>query len=123
MEYFAYMLLGLLLTAVFYMGFPLIRLYCNHGKFEKKKARSIALWNSVVVGAVFLLLTYLGGSSSWSYGPAFLYYLINRAILTKKESFINTKIREKEPVEETVEEAPTEETPAEENQTPPSEEE
>ena len=74
--------LGLLITAIAYMAFPLIRLSMNGGKFEQKQARKIALWNSIVVGAVFLVLTAAGDSgTAWNAAPAFLYYWIRVAIL------------------------------------------
>lgn len=76
-------LLALLLTAISYMAFPLIRLIINKGKFSNKRAKKIALWNSVVVGLIFLVLTIelTDGNATWNAAPAFLYYAINFAIL------------------------------------------
>ncbi len=86
-ELFANLLLSLILTIIAYMAFPLIRLLINHGKFEKKRAKKIALWNSIVVGAFFCILTVSGDSgSTWNAAPAFLYYWINCAILTDKNA-------------------------------------
>lgn len=74
-----------ILTAAAYMAFPLIKLNRNHGKFEKKRAKKIALWNSIAVGAFFFVLTaFVEEDPTWSSTPAFLYYWINRAILTDK---------------------------------------
>lgn len=83
---FVNLLLSLVLTAVVYMAFPLIRLAINHGKFEKKRAKKIALWNSIVVGAFFCIVT-IGtsdGGTTWNATPAVMYYFINRALLTDK---------------------------------------
>ena len=86
-ELFASLFLSLILTIVAYMAFPLIRLLINHGRFEKKRAKKIALWNSSVVGAFFCILTVSGDSgSTWNAAPAFLYYWINCAILTDKNA-------------------------------------
>lgn len=64
------------------MAFPLIMLYANHGKFLKKRAKKIALWNSVVVGVLFCFLTvFTDSTSTWNAAPAALYYWINRSIL------------------------------------------
>ena len=85
-DLFANLLVSLLLTAVVYMAFPLIRLAINHGKFEKKRAKKIALWNSIVVGAFFCIVT-IGtsdGGTTWNAAPAVMYYFINRALLTDK---------------------------------------
>lgn len=79
-----YFIVAVILTAVVYMFFPIIKIITNHGNlFERKRAKRIALWNSVVVGAVFCLLTsaFIG---PWSAAPAFIYYWINSAILTEK---------------------------------------
>ena len=86
-ELFASLFLSLILTIVAYMAFPLIRLLINHGRFEKKRAKKIALWNSIVVGAFFCILTVSGDSgSTWNAAPAFLYYWINCAVLTDKNA-------------------------------------
>ena len=85
MNYFSAILLSVILTAIAYMAFPLIRMLINHGKFERKRAKKIALWNSIIVGFVFCILTLsISGGRAWSAAPAFLYYCINCAILTDK---------------------------------------
>lgn len=87
MEWFLSLLVGVIITAVAYMACPVIKLIRNQGKFEKKRARKIALWNSIVVGAIFCVLTAASESgATWSAGPAFLYYWINSSILTDKNS-------------------------------------
>jgi hypothetical protein len=83
---FGTLLLGLLLTAIVYMAIPVIMLFRNDGKFDKKKAKKIALWNSIILGGIFLIITASTGSGAWSAGPALLYYWINSAILTGKEA-------------------------------------
>ena len=90
-ELFANLLLSLVLTVIAYMAFPLIRLLINHGRFEKKRAKKIALWNSIVVGACFCILT-IDGGSTWNAAPAFLYYWINSAILTDKNATNDAKV-------------------------------
>ena len=91
-ELFANLFLSLILTIIAYMAFPLIRLWMNHGKFEKKRAKKIALWNSIVVGAFFCILTVAGDSgSTWNAAPAFLYYWINCAVLTDKNATAEPK--------------------------------
>lgn len=79
------LMINVVLTAVVYMAFPLIKLCINHGRFQRKRARRIALWNSIVLGAFFCILTISGDSNStWNAAPAFLYYWINCVILTDK---------------------------------------
>ena len=79
-----YFIVAVILTAVVYMFFPIIKIITNHGNlFERKRAKRIALWNSVVVGAVFCLLT-SALIGPWSAAPAFIYFWINSAILTDK---------------------------------------
>ena len=78
-------LLSIALTAFAYMAFPVIRLIMNGEKFEAQRAKTIALWNSIVVGFIFLVAATDGGRT-WSGGAAILYYYINRAMLTNKKA-------------------------------------
>lgn len=79
-----YFIVAVILTTVVYMFFPIIKIITNHGNlFERKRAKKIALWNSIVVGAIFCIVTsvFIG---PWSAAPAFFYYWINSAILTER---------------------------------------
>ena len=80
--------LSLLLTAIAYMAFPLIKLLTNGGRFPKNRAHKIALWNSIVLGAVFCIATIAVSEDGtiWNGAPAVLYYWINRSILTDKNA-------------------------------------
>ena len=71
------------LTAVAYMFYPLVRLLIHKGKFGKKHAKRIALWNSIVLGAFFCIATSAisDNSTAWNAMPAILYYWINYSIL------------------------------------------
>ena len=82
------LLLSLILTVIAYLAFPIIRLVINHGKFTKKQAKKIALWNSIIVGAFFCIVTIATSDSgtTWNAAPAVLYYFINCAILTDKNA-------------------------------------
>ncbi len=82
------LILSLLSTAIIYMLFPAIKLVLNHGQFEKQTARKIALWNSIILGGLFCILTPLLGGV-WNAAPAILYYWINKALLTKKKTLDN----------------------------------
>ena len=81
-------ILSLILTAVAYMTFPLIKLLANGGRFSKNRAHKIALWNSIVLGAVFCIVTIAVSEDGtiWNGAPAVLYYWINRSILTDKNA-------------------------------------
>ncbi len=85
---FPTILLGILLTAIAYMAFPLVRLIVNKGKFSKKSANKIALWNSIIIGLVFCVATIMlyEGNISWNAAPAVLYYWINVTLLTDKNA-------------------------------------
>lgn len=77
-------LIGVILTAIAYMAYPLIRLAINKGKFERKKGHRIALWNSIIVGLICSVVTVFIGGGLWSAAPAFLYYWINKSIISFK---------------------------------------
>lgn len=87
MDLFVAILKGIILTLISYMGFPVIKLIINRGKFTSYRAKKIALWNSVVVGAVFCVLTFVvnGTQVVWNAAPAVLYYFINLAILEQRK--------------------------------------
>lgn len=83
--------LDIIITAAAYMIIPLAYLAVNKGRFDEKRAQKIALWNSIIIGAAFMLLTIemFDGNVVWKAGPAVLYYWINRAILTNKNNHKN----------------------------------
>lgn len=76
-------IINLILTMICYMAYPLIRLKINKGRFIPKQAKRIALWNAIIVGGIFLVISSVNGQT-WTGGAAFLYYWINEAILTDK---------------------------------------
>lgn len=84
MDNFFTLLLGILFTALSYMAVPLLGLMLNCGRYEKTKAKKIALWNSIIVGFIYLFLTSALTDKVWKASPAFLYYWINCSILTRK---------------------------------------
>lgn len=88
MEYIIDLLLRILFTAVAYMLFPIIRLLLHKGKFDQNRAKKIALWNSIVIGFVFCILTIESSEEGaiWNAGPAVIYYWINRSLLTNRTS-------------------------------------
>ncbi len=80
--------LDIIITAAAYMVIPLVYLAVNQGRFDEKRAHKIALWNSIIIGAAFMLLTIemSDGNVVWKAAPAVLCYWINRAILTNKKN-------------------------------------
>lgn len=97
---------SLILTAFAYLAFPLFKLLINGRRFSKDRAKKIALWNSIVVGAFFCIITTsLESVSAWSASPALLYYWVNSVILTNKNvTYLTLKCpncRKKLEIEET----------------------
>ena len=81
-----------IITAITYLAFPIIMLWINHGQFIKKRARLIALLNSIVVGIIYLILTtIIYGNGVWNAAPACIFYFINCAILTDKTKTTKNK--------------------------------
>lgn len=81
--------INLLLTIVAYMIYPFFRIIIMKHKYTEKELKKMILWNSIIVGGIFLILTSVantmsGSSTLWSAGPAFLYYCINSAIWVPK---------------------------------------
>lgn len=89
LDFFLNAAIVFILQTFIYMAFPFIILMLNLGRnecrFERKKAKKIALWNSIIVGAFFFILTTMSkGTKTWNPFPAMMYYWINSAILTDK---------------------------------------
>ena len=94
MDFLGNLIFSIVLTAIVYMAFPLIMLAINHGKFEKKRANRIALWNSVVLGVFFCILTIaMDSMSTWNAAPAIFYWWINGLILTDKNHLQNRRLQ------------------------------
>lgn len=86
---------SLILTIVAYMIYPFIRTKFMKVEYDENTCKKMALWNSIIVGGIFLILTSaLQENATWSAGPAFLYYWINRNLWIKKEKNINYTICE-----------------------------
>lgn len=100
-------MISIVATVICYLTFPIIRLIIHRGKFERKRAHRIALWNSIIVGIFFFTITTFLGGGVWNAAPAFIYYWINRAILTKKETSVEIDPEETEPRSEMAVEADT----------------
>ena len=91
--------IGILITCFSYMLIPVI-LKIKNGSYDESKAKKIALWNSIIVGGIYMILTIelMGTSSAWNAGPAFLYYGVNFSLLKsrnkeKKEKMKKDKVK------------------------------
>ena len=91
------LLVGLLLTAICYMIYPFIRVCIMKKQYDKKQAKKMALWNSIIVGMIFCIaLAITNYNATWNAGPAVLYYLINQSIwVSKKKKNENQNNKEK----------------------------
>ncbi len=105
-----YIFLALLITLITYMIVPFILRLVN-GSYEKKEAKKIALWNSIIVGGIYFVLTIATNDNSsvstWNAGPAVLYYGVNIFVLTcggKKQKIKNKHTEKIIEVEESVNE-------------------
>lgn len=92
------LVIGILITCFSYMLIPVV-LKVKNGSYDESKAKKIALWNSIIVGGIYMILTIelMGTSSAWNAGPAFLYYGINFSLLKsgnkeKKEKIKKDKV-------------------------------
>lgn len=81
------LILDLILTIVFYLGYPFFRVVITKKKYTEKECKKMALWNSIIVGAFFMILTISQNqNATWNAGPAFLYYWINSSLWIDKNS-------------------------------------
>lgn len=87
------LVIGILITCLSYMLIPVI-LKLKNGRYDESKAKKIALWNSIIVGGIYMILTIelMGTSCAWNAGPAFLYYGINFSLLKRGKKVIKEKV-------------------------------
>ena len=81
------LLFAVLTTAFAYMAFPVTLILIKRKRFDVKTAKTIALFNSIILGLIFIIVTaeQSNGSVQWNSFPAVLYYWINQLVLTKKD--------------------------------------
>lgn len=98
------LVIGILITCLSYMLIPVI-LKLKNGGYDESKAKKIALWNSIIVGGIYMILTIelMGTSSAWNAGPAFLYYGINFSLLKRGKKAIKEKVKKEKVKKEKVE--------------------
>lgn len=90
-------ILGVLLTFVCYTAYPFITTKVKRKKYNKKECQKMAMWNSIIVGFIFCVITAIFDSNAtWSAGPAFLYYWINKDLWVDKSKKKKSNQRKKE---------------------------
>ena len=91
------LIIGFLITCVSYMLVPVI-LRIKNGCYEEDKAKKIALWNSITIGGIYMILTSALTSEDWNIAPAVLYYWVNLSLLKyeNKEKNIDNNVQNKE---------------------------
>ncbi len=77
--------IDLILTIFGYLIYPFVRIVIMKHKYTEKQVKNMILWNSIIVGLIFAIITYsLYGSNTTTnvinFAPALLYYYINCAL-------------------------------------------
>ena len=79
---------GLILSVFVYLIVPIVWVKFN-GRVEEKKAKKIALWNSICCAILFVIIgiaiDMTPSQNGTMFAPAFLYYFIAKSILTKQD--------------------------------------
>jgi hypothetical protein len=90
-EYNVYsIIIAICLTFLSYIAYPFIRVIIMKKEYTPAEVKKMALLNSIIVGGIFLILTAaLYDDITWSSGPAFIYYFINKSIWIKKKKSTN----------------------------------
>ena len=101
------LIIGLVLTFICYEAYPFIRVVLMKKEYNEQEAKKMALWNSIIVGFIFLVLTVsTNENATWSAGPAFLYYWINKSLWIKKKPKNNSSRKKEEQKQEEIQEEP-----------------
>ena len=81
------LLIAVGLTFICYTAYPFVRIVLMNKKYNEKEMKKMILWNSIIVGFIFLVLTTsIYGNGVWNAGPAFLYYWVNMFIWSIKNT-------------------------------------
>ena len=85
---FEYIIFDLILTITAYMIFPLVYKLFHKGEISEKTTKIISLVNSIIVGLLFFIIKEALniGHVATTGGPAFLYYYVNKSILSWKNA-------------------------------------
>lgn len=75
---------NIILTLISYMIIPFV-LKIKNGPYEEKLAKKIALWNSIILCLIFMILSVETTGSAGTGGAAILYYYINKAYLSSNK--------------------------------------
>ena len=82
MEIIISLIISILLTGIFYLAFPLF-LIIRKTRMNEKKARKIAIWNSIIVFIVFTIIHILTDGKTANPTAALTWFFIVQAILNK----------------------------------------
>ena len=89
-------ILDLILTVIIYLSFP-VTYRLIFGRVSVKKAKKMAIINSVVCAIIFEIFQLISFANDTSYTPNFLpaipYYYIAKAILKEKEKYNPTILK------------------------------
>lgn len=89
-------LLGIVLTAICYLTYPFVQIILLKKKYDSQSLKTMALWNSMIIGIIFLIYTCSKNQNiSWSAGPAIFYYWMNMSIWPDRKKSRITKLNNK----------------------------
>ena len=90
LSYF-YIIISLIITILSYMGYPFIMTMFFKKRYDEKTCAKMALWNSIIIGFIFCIIS-INNNGSWNPVPALFYYWINKkAWVYKNTSTENIK--------------------------------
>lgn len=90
-SWFTRIMVSLILTIFCYMIYPFIRVVLMKKQYNEESCKKMAIWNSVIVGGIFMILT-IDSGGVWNAAPAFIYYSINKTLWISKKKNNNAEI-------------------------------
>ena len=83
------LIISIILTAICYMAYPFFSTKILQKEYDEKACQKMALWNSVIVGGIFFVLTTVYTDNMWNSITAFFYYYINKSSWISKDGVKN----------------------------------
>lgn len=81
-------IINIVITLIAYMTFPFYKFYLSKENYTLNFKKKVIFWNSIIGAILFTILRLIFNgfnNSTINFAPAFLYYIINRFLYTRKE--------------------------------------
>ena len=88
-----HLILGIILTMIYYMAFPFVLFVLFKKKYDSKKITIVLAINSIILGLISALYVIIYTKGNINPDPAFFWYLINEIVFNKERRKKKKKVK------------------------------